>query len=232
MAWDAAEPQDTTKIKNLGVVIRANNDAIQTADSTFQPYALNYVNRTTIGPIPDTPATIADTSIMYCREGPVSGNPEIFAVNTTDDVQITSEGRVGSPTTDINAQKIYFGTNTYYNTQRSMVTAWAVIDGTPANPNPAVFYDKHYISSVTRTATGKYTIVTDPVFPLATANKYCIMLSVSADDGSGTDNVRIANYHTVSWAADTLTFKVNITNQSAELRNAIFTVAIMGGFSA
>jgi hypothetical protein len=226
MAWDAAQPADNTKIRNLGVVIRANNDAIQTADSTFQPYALNYVNRTTIGPIPDTPATIADTSIMYCREGPVSGNPEIFAVNTTDDVQITSEGRVGSPTTDINAQKIYFGTNTYYNTQRSMVNAWCTVDATGA------FYDKHYISTCVRTGTGHYTLVTDAVFPEATANKYCIMLTVSAQDGATTDNVRIANYHTVSWAGNAFTFKVNIANESAALRDAPFSVSIVGGFSA
>ena len=76
MAFDKTQPTDTTKIRNLGVVIRPNWVAIEEADSTFRPYALNLQNRTPLG-VSNDPASIADTYILYEKDDG-SGNPELF----------------------------------------------------------------------------------------------------------------------------------------------------------
>jgi hypothetical protein len=46
MVWDRAEPTNTTKIRNLGTVIRPNWGAIEEGSSSFQPDALILTDRT------------------------------------------------------------------------------------------------------------------------------------------------------------------------------------------
>ena len=93
MAWDITQPTDTTKIRNLGIVIRPNWVAIQNADATFKPAALNFNDRTVAG-LAVNPTAIADAFIMYCKTD-TAGNSELFGINENSAViQFTK----GAPT--------------------------------------------------------------------------------------------------------------------------------------
>lgn len=92
MVWDQTQPTDTTKIRNLGIVIRPNWQAIQEGDSTFKPYALNFDNRTPLG-VANDPTAIADSYIMYCKDDG-SGNAEMFGIDENSLIsQFTSTDR-------------------------------------------------------------------------------------------------------------------------------------------
>ena len=91
MAWDIAEPQDTTKIRDLGTVIRPNWVAIDQADSTFKPLAFNFANRTP-DPAANNPTAIADAYILYCKDDG-AGNPELFGIDENSVIsQFTATG--------------------------------------------------------------------------------------------------------------------------------------------
>jgi hypothetical protein len=92
MAWVKTLPGNTEKIRNLGVVIRPNWEAIEEADLTFKPHALNYNNRTPLG-VANDPAAIADTHILYCKDDG-SANPEMFSIDDTSVIsQLTFRDR-------------------------------------------------------------------------------------------------------------------------------------------
>lgn len=84
MAWDITQPTDTTKIRNLGIVIRPNWVAIQNAEATFKPLGLNFNDRTVAGVAVD-PTAIADAYIMYCKTD-TAGNSELFGINETSGI--------------------------------------------------------------------------------------------------------------------------------------------------
>lgn len=90
MSWDATQPTDNTKIRNLGVVIRPNWEAIEGADSTFKPRALNLTDRTVAGVAVD-PTAIADAFIVYCKTDG-EGNSEFFGINDTSGVTQFTQG--------------------------------------------------------------------------------------------------------------------------------------------
>jgi len=93
MAWLITEPQDTTKIRDLGTVIRPNWVAIDQAESTFTPIAFNFANRTP-DPAPNDPAAIADAYILYCKDDS-GGDPELFGIDESSNIiQFTN----GAPT--------------------------------------------------------------------------------------------------------------------------------------
>ena len=79
MAWDPTEPTDTTKLRDLGIVIRPNWVAIQDADSTFKPHAINFTDRT-VAALPVDPTAIPDAYITYCKTD-AAGNSELFGIN-------------------------------------------------------------------------------------------------------------------------------------------------------
>lgn len=92
MAWDAAEPQDTTKIRDLGTVIRPNWVAIEEADSTFKPDALNLDNRTVAG-LPVNPTAIANAFIMYSKSDG-AGNTQLYGIDPSSNVIQFTKGAV------------------------------------------------------------------------------------------------------------------------------------------
>lgn len=93
MAFDVTLPADTTKIRNLGTVIRPNWVAIQDGESTFKPKAVNFNNRTVSGPS-NNPTAIADTFILFSKQD-AAGNPELYGINQSSNViQLTR----GTPT--------------------------------------------------------------------------------------------------------------------------------------
>lgn len=91
MPFDKTQPADSTKIRNLGVVIRPNWEAIETADSSFKPYAINLTDRSLLpAPIPVNPVAIADVYQLYCKKD-VNGNIQIYAEDKNSKImQITN----------------------------------------------------------------------------------------------------------------------------------------------
>jgi len=91
MSFDVTQPTDTTKIRNLGTVIRPNWAAIEQADSSFEPYAINYLDRTAAAIVPVTPANIATSYIQFCKQD-VSGNTEMFVEDVSGNVTQMTQG--------------------------------------------------------------------------------------------------------------------------------------------
>jgi len=79
MVWDKTKPEDTTKLRNLGTVIRPNWEAIETGADTFLPQALNLSDRTAAG-LANDPTAIANSVILYSKQDS-AGKPQIFAID-------------------------------------------------------------------------------------------------------------------------------------------------------
>jgi hypothetical protein len=89
MGFDPANPTDTEELRRVGTVIRPNWVAIQQADPTFKPYAVNLDNRTELA-IADDPTAIADTFIMYSKDAstttPSLTEAELFGINENGNI--------------------------------------------------------------------------------------------------------------------------------------------------
>ena len=102
MAWDKTFPTASTKIRNLSTGIPNNWDAIETADSTFIPEALNLLNRASDGGLSNDPTAIADTVILYSKEDS-NGDAQLYAIDPSSNITqltqfSTSEASNGSMT--------------------------------------------------------------------------------------------------------------------------------------
>lgn len=89
MAFDKTQPTNTTKIRNLGTVIRPNWQAIEEGGVSFKPYATNFANRTPLA-VPNDPPAIANTFILYCKQDS-TGLPQLYGCDQTGRIlQISS----------------------------------------------------------------------------------------------------------------------------------------------
>ena len=91
MTFDATQPTDNTKLRNLGIVIRPNWEAIETADSSFQPYAINFLDRKLASIVPTDPAGLSTSYVQYCKKDP-ENNPELFIVDQNDNITQMTKG--------------------------------------------------------------------------------------------------------------------------------------------
>lgn len=98
MVWDPSQPEDTTKIRNLGIVIRPNWQAIEQAEASFLPIAINLNNRNILPPNND-PTPIDDANnlrqpyIIYSKEDG-NGNPELYGRDPSGVIsQFSQRGR-------------------------------------------------------------------------------------------------------------------------------------------
>jgi len=106
--FDKTQPADNTKIRNLGVVIRPNWDAIETGDATFLPYAINFQDRTPLI-VPNDPATIAGSAIYYTKQDG-TGTAESFNKDPAGNIiQLTTGGRLGNAATNATINNLRFG---------------------------------------------------------------------------------------------------------------------------
>ena len=89
MSWDKTKPSDSSKLRNLGVLIRPNWEAIEDGDSTFKPKALNLADRDAAGIVAD-PTAITDTTILYSKKDG-AGNAQAYVIDTSSNViQLTA----------------------------------------------------------------------------------------------------------------------------------------------
>ena len=146
MTFDPTQPTDTTKIRNLGVVIRPNWEAIEEGETSFAPYSVNLQDRTPLGVSNDpTAMTSPDACRVYCKQDG-NGNPELYAIDPAGNViQITQGGSLGSSNTSIIGNDITINGDAFG--QNQFVTAWGEFSAgilqygvnmsTSGSPNPS-----------------------------------------------------------------------------------------------
>lgn len=100
MVWDKTEPTNSTKLRNLGIVIRPNWLAIEEADSSFQPDAMILTDRTPLGVSNDPTAAVSGGTsrgngyTLYCKQDS-SGDQQLYGIDPSSNIiQFTS----GAPT--------------------------------------------------------------------------------------------------------------------------------------
>ena len=210
MAFDKAEPQDTTKIRNLGVVIRPNWVAIEQADSTFRPIALNLQDRTPLVASND-PASIAGTSIIYVKQDGAA-NPELYSEDgSANKIQMTEDGRLGGPATNFKINKYRFAAGTVDYSVNNIVSAMV-------RWNSAGTALSSFGCSIVKTSTGLYTVT------LATArvNTNYWPVACAFDEG----NSRCAKIAITS----TTKFTIRIVNDNGSNRDTGGFCHVVGGF--
>lgn len=126
MTFDKTQPTDTTKLRNLGIVIRPNWEAIQSADLSFIPEALNLANRTPLAADND-PTANDDTFILYSKDDG-AGNQQIYSRSpspSSNIIQLTA----GAPTATDDGTSYLPG---------GIIIKWGADSATPAG-NPVSF---------------------------------------------------------------------------------------------
>lgn len=210
MAFDAAEPQDTTKIRNLGVVIRPNWVAINEADSSFRPYALNLQNRTPLG-VSNDPSNIADTSIIYVKDDG-AGNPELYAEDgSANIIQMTEAGRLGGPSTNVKMNNFRFGSSTTDYSRNNIIGAYV-------RWNSAGTALTSFGCSIAKISTGVYRVTLDEA---RTSTNYVPVASVENEGNQRTAKISIQS---------TTQFQIRIENSSQSGRDTGGYCHVVGGF--
>jgi len=219
MAFVPGEPQDTTKIRDLGAVIRPNWSAIQTADSSFKPYAINLIERTSAGQ-PADPTAIADTFIIFSKDD--GANAEFYGIDEASNViQLSQDGSMGSSSTSIAASSITFDAASFSCDNRNLVTAWGYFNSggvfqhgqnmaTAAMPNPS---------------TGVYNVETTAVFTTANVGVNLTTFRPGSSTPAGINLVTVP-----SLAASKISFQLETKDRSGSHVNLAFYVSIIGAF--
>lgn len=161
MAFDKTEPQNTTKLRNLGIVIRPNWEAIEEGLESFSPWAMNFADRTALG-IANDPTAIADTVITYSKQD-ASGDPQLYAI---DPASVITQLTGGSYVAGVNAGTL--GGTLYTITLAAGVTIYCgytnnVTSGTVIFPAPG------YTTLLTALATASTTAKTVAITAATTA---------------------------------------------------------------
>jgi len=107
MAFDVTQPTNSTKIRNLGTVIRPNWLAIEEAGPTFLPHAINLTDRTAAGLAVNPTAVVG--FVPYCKQD-AQGNAEFYGIDAASNViQLSEQGTVGGRATNftLNNFRVY-----------------------------------------------------------------------------------------------------------------------------
>ncbi len=210
MPWDATQPADVTKIRNLGVVIRPNWQAIQTGDATFRVQSFNLLDRT-VAALPNNPVAIADTAITYCKQS-AAGNSELYMIDENSNViQMSETGKLGGPTTTINASNIQFSTATTNYTRNNVIIAYGRFSGAGAT----VIANN---CTIARTGAGNYLITLNPV---ATNTNYVPIVTMES-----TSARRFVQFQIVNAA----TFRIHVEDDSGGAIDQACGFHVCGGF--
>jgi len=200
MAWDTNLPADTTKIRDLGVVIRANNTAIAGGDTSLAPPRWNISNT---GGVP--PATASMVRIYGDNDS--AGNAQIFTIDpSSNKSRITSTPIVSSQanvTVGIGGSAVL----NYANTYKIFTQGHFTISGT----SYPLFEIIGYINVVSSTIPGSEDITIPWPFPFQT--NYPI--SVQITEMNGQNNVQLKMK---SFTNTTVTFRANAGALSTNAR--------------
>lgn len=213
MTFDVTQPTDTTKIRNLGVVIRPNWVAIEQADSSFQPYAINLTDRDAAA-LASNPTAIGTAYIPFCKQDS-GGDPEFFGIDASSNViQFSDAGYIGSPTQNFKLNNYRFGTATVDYSRNNIITSyikWTEAAGVLTTV-------ASFRMTVARNGQGDYTFtLTD-----ARSNSNYIPLG-NANEGGNSRVFKFGNQ-------TNNTFDVEIQNGDGNARDSGGFVAVLGGF--
>lgn len=210
MAWDITQPTNTTKIRNLGIVIRPNWQAIEEGDSTFKPQAFNLTDRTVAG-LPVNPTAIADAIVVYCKES-TAGNSEFYVIDENSNViQLSESGRIGGPAQNFNLNNLRFGTRAQDYTINNVVHAYGRFT---SNGSTVVANN----CNISRVGTGLYQIT----LSIPASNTNFVPVAVAFDEG----NSRCCKISVVN----TSTFRIHIVNGDGDSRDCGGFFHVVGGF--
>jgi hypothetical protein len=183
MAYDVTQPTDSTKLRNIGTVIRPNWVAIRDADSTFKPVAINFAERNAVAPpISNDPTALAQAYLLYCKQD-AAGNPELFGINASSDILQLTKGAaiVGTngETCLPGGVLIKWGTAsangaasfafvadfalTAFPNNCFQVIATARNSGTPATANDYIYTHSPLVTGFSAIATRRITLASTPV---------------------------------------------------------------------
>lgn len=211
MTWDRTQPENTTKLRNVGNVIRPNWEAIELADSTFQPEAINFTDRTVAG-VPNNPVAITDAYISFSKTD-AAGNTELFGIDESSNViQFSYGGRMGGPATDLTVDTIRFGSSTTNYTRDNIIQAYGQFtsNGTTVVASGC---------TISRLATGVYQITFSSVLP--TTNY--VAVATAFNEG----NARICKINDKT----TSTFRLYINNEDNTAKDTGAFFMVCGGFA-
>lgn len=156
MAFAKDKPSNSEKLRNLGVVIRANWEAIVESDDSFAVQAMKFTDRTAAG-ISLNPNTLASACQIFCKQDS-SNNPELYIRNSTGAIrQLTKGGNLGTIGTNYLFDSFSHdnGTTTY--NEDNFATAWgyyaAAGGGDPVAPSYGVG-----LGNAVRDSEGRWTI--------------------------------------------------------------------------
>lgn len=217
MAWDTLQPTNTTKIRNLGVVIRPNWAAIQTADSSFTPDAFNFTDRTAAA-LPVDPTAIATAYISYCKQD-AAGNPEFFGISAASEViQYSRAGRIGIPTQGVNALNFIMDSTTFTYGKNQMIVATGSF-----NSSGGLTSGVNMVAN-THPSTGVYTVRVNADVLLN--NNYKVILT--SQTGGNERIINITSKGSVS-AGNPTTIGIQIQAGDGGSRDEAFEVIVVGG---
>jgi len=216
MAWDKTKPTDAEKIRNLGIVIRPNWEAIEEGDDVgvanmLEMRSVQLDNRTGLAANND-PTTNAGTHYVYSKEDG-GGDQEGFMKDSAGNViQMTNDGALGSDSTRINFEDFTNDAGTTVYDEKNLVAYWArVTSNTIASQGGGL--------SMAYVANARYDFTfTTP----QSASNYAIVATAIAGG-----NPRIAVYTNVTANG----FRVQIINQNGTLISggSDFSVSVFGG---
>lgn len=126
MAFDKTQPTNTTKIRNLGTVIRPNWVAIEEGNSSFKPQALNLNNRTVLGIAPN-PTAIPNSMVLFSKSD-ASGKTQLCTIDP--DSHVTQISAAVAP---LSAQ------NGYSWLPGGMLIQWGIVDAPVGNSGNFTF---------------------------------------------------------------------------------------------
>lgn len=156
MVWNKALPANNEKIRNLGIVIRPNWEAIEEGDDVgvanmLQMRSVQLDNRTGLADNND-PVTNAGTHYYYSKDD-TGGDQEAFMKDSAGNIiQLSNAGKFGYTGVDYEANSVsYDGTITF--NENNLVTAWGLLNNSSLTVSPS-----SGITGVTRVSTGYYEI--------------------------------------------------------------------------
>lgn len=109
MTFQPNFPQNSTKLRDAPTGFQANWDAIYKGDSSFKMQVANFDDRTVLA-LAD-PTALANAYRLFCKTATVA---ELYGRDPSNAVmQITSNGRLGGPATNLVINNITFGSDTF-----------------------------------------------------------------------------------------------------------------------
>lgn len=219
MAWSNSTPTTSTKIRNLPAILTANWIAIEQNDSgvvdgSLNQWAIHLIDRSTIGG-DDTPVRLDNVGQLYCRNDG-SLNELYFEDSkspTSNKIQLTKDGKLGSDVTALQTSNIQFSTETATYASTNMVAFW----GTITSAGAVVASSGGFTSA--KTATGTYEIT----FSTAqSSGNYGV--SGSVDTSADTTADRNITYYTKT----TTSFFIKIKDVNGVDTDGPFTFIVLG----